>query len=175
MKDLDLVKVLNGKYCIVDIEVSGLSKKEDEIIEIGVMKIENGKQQDRLITLVNPRIKLKEAIVDITNITNDMLDKSPNIEEVLKEVIEFVKDDIIVLYNGRFDSEFLKEAYEKCNFKFENNFISLIDEIKFMYPGLKDYKLDTVANFLGVIKSDNFKDIMLERLLMIKHVCNILK
>ena len=57
---------------VLDIETTGLSNN-DRIIEISMLKVENGIIIDRFSVLINPDIPISEKIVRLTGITNDML------------------------------------------------------------------------------------------------------
>ena len=58
-------------YLAFDVETTGLSPESDEIIEIGALKVQDGKVCDRFITFVKPSEPVSERITEITGITND--------------------------------------------------------------------------------------------------------
>ena len=53
-KGQSLIKCIED-YSVLDIETTGLTIGYDEIIEIGVIKVRNGKEIDRFQTLVQPK------------------------------------------------------------------------------------------------------------------------
>ena len=61
-------------FIAVDIETTGLSPVKDKIIEIGAVKVKDGKIVDQFSKLIDPKIELTERIVSLTGITDDMLD-----------------------------------------------------------------------------------------------------
>lgn len=68
---------------VMDVETSGLSPIEDKIIEVGAVKLINGKVVDRYATFVNPKCEIEEKIEEVTGITNEMVKESPDIGVVL--------------------------------------------------------------------------------------------
>ena len=51
-------KIYNNTFVVFDIETTGFSSEKDSIIEIGAVKIENGKIIDRFSELINPKISI---------------------------------------------------------------------------------------------------------------------
>lgn len=101
-------------YVVFDLETTGLDPKDgNSIIEIGAVRVKNNQIIDRFDQLINPGISLSEEIVKITNITDDMLTRKPDEQQVVKEFISWVGDDILVAHNAKFDLSFLKMAYLK--------------------------------------------------------------
>ena len=62
-----------SKFVAIDLETTGLDPSEDKIIEISAVKFNNGEVIDSLTFLVNPSIKLKPKIIQITGINDSML------------------------------------------------------------------------------------------------------
>lgn len=106
----------NDKYVVFDLETTGLYPNSgDSIIEIGAVKIEDGKVIDRYDELVYPDRLLNEEIIKITGINNDMLKGKRNEEECVKEFLNWVGNLPMVAHNAKFDISFLDNACEKYN------------------------------------------------------------
>lgn len=45
-------------YVALDLETTGLSPKNDRILEIGAVKIEEGRETGRIATLIDPQMKI---------------------------------------------------------------------------------------------------------------------
>ena len=67
----------NTSYICFDLETTGLSAANNKIIEIGAVRIVNGKIEDEFCTLVNPGIKIPRKIIKITGINNEMISDAP--------------------------------------------------------------------------------------------------
>ena len=64
----DLIK---GKSIVVfDLETTGFDKYNDQIIDIGAVKIVDGIIKEKFASLVKPTIRISQQITELTNITN---------------------------------------------------------------------------------------------------------
>ncbi len=124
--DDDLLKTT---YVVFDFETTGFNAGgADSIIEVGAVKICNGEIIDRFSELINPGRKLPQKIIDITNITDEMLVGKDNEEKVIKRFIEWFGDLPMVAHNAKFDVSFLKMAYKKYNLgEFNNTVIDTLE------------------------------------------------
>lgn len=108
--------LLEGTYVVFDLETTGLYPNSgDSIIEIGAVKVNNGKIIDRYDELINPNVVLSDEIIKITGINNDMLKGKRNEEVCVKDFMKWVGDLPMVAHNAKFDISFLDMAYSKYN------------------------------------------------------------
>ena len=136
-------------YVVIDIETDGLDEGKNSIIEIGAIKIKGGKL-DSFSRLIRVDYELPRNIVNLTNITDEMLDESGgNKEEVLKDFLEFIEDLPIVGYNLPFDIKFIKYNLEKLGLDIPNKQVDLLPIVR-EKTTLANYKLSTVANHFGI-------------------------
>jgi len=120
--------LLDETYVVFDLETTGLyADKGDSIIEIGAVKMKNGKIIDTYDTFVNPNVKLSSEIISITGITDEMLVDAPNEEDAVKSFIDWVGKYPMVAHNAKFDISFINSAYRKYNLGVLNN--TLIDTL----------------------------------------------
>lgn len=116
-------------YTVIDIETTGLDSSFDSIIEIGAMKIADGKVESTFSSLLKPPAQdyyeeydegdflinnagdkyyyVDSFITNLTHITNEMLDSAPEPKDVLKKFLSYIGDDILVGHNVNFDINFL--------------------------------------------------------------------
>ena len=121
--------MLDQTFVVFDFETTGFNAGGvDSIIEIGAVKINNGTIMDRYDELINPGRPLPEKIVELTNITDTMLEGKDNEEQAVKRFIEWFGDCPMVAHNAKFDVSFLEMAYKKYNLgKFENPVIDTLE------------------------------------------------
>lgn len=110
---------MNQSFVSIDLETTGLNAKRDRIIEIGAVKIIDGKEAGSFSELINPGRDLEERIVELTGIESRHLTQAPYIEEVLPRLSDFLEDLPLLGHNVIFDFSFLKKAYvdQKKDFK----------------------------------------------------------
>ena len=109
--DADL---LSSTYCVFDLETTGFNAGgEDSIIEIGAVLIKDGEIIETYNELINPGKKLHPKIIEVTNITDEMLEDKDNEENAIKRFIAWFKDYPMVAHNAKFDTSFIEMCYQK--------------------------------------------------------------
>ena len=138
-------------YVLVDIETTGLSPVNDEIIEIGAIKVKDCKIVDQYNELIKINRKLSPFITNLTGITDEMLNKGKLPTIALKEFIDFVDEDVIIGHNVNFDLGFLKNKCKKyIDYSLNNRYIDTMYLAKKLVPNSINYKLETLANYFNV-------------------------
>ena len=141
---------MNNKFVVIDLETSGLSKS-DYIIEVGAVKIENGKLTERFSSFVSCPQQLSPETTYLTGITNDQLIGEPSVEEVLKKLHSFSKGCILVAHNMSFQYSFLSKYGEEYGIFFDNPMIDTLTIAKARLNGrVKNYHLGTIAEYLCI-------------------------
>lgn len=142
---------LNDRYVVFDLETTGFSAKSDKIIEIGAVKVENGKIIDRFSTFVNPEIPIPFRIEKLTSINDEMVIDAPKIEEILPQFMEFCKDSVMVAHNSDFDMSFIEANCKRQDLECDFTVIDTVAMSRYLIIGLGRYKLDNVAKALGIV------------------------
>ena len=137
-------------FVAFDLETTGLSSKNDHIIEIGAVLMQNGKEVDRFQTFVDPQMKLKKETIDLTGITDEMLSGAPKIDEIFPKFMEFVGDRVLVAHNADFDTAFIRTACEKLGYTYNFTSADTLVLSQNLLPHLNKFKLDAVANALSL-------------------------
>ncbi|QXE03130.1 PolC-type DNA polymerase III [Terribacillus sp. DMT04] len=138
-------------YIVFDVETTGLSASYDKIIELAGVKFRDGEIVDRFERFANPHQKLSQTIIDLTGITDDMLVDAPEIDEVLQDFHTWMGDDILVAHNASFDMGFLNQGFKRIDLpKAENGVIDTLELARFLFPQLKNHRLNTLCKFLDI-------------------------
>ncbi|MBQ8430421.1 MAG: 3'-5' exoribonuclease, partial [Clostridia bacterium] len=114
------LKEKNKSFVVFDLETTGLDSKTCEIIEIGAVKIENGKISSTFSTFIKPQTAIPEEITTLTGITNKMVEDSPSINYVLPDFYKFCYGSSLVAHNIAFDYGFLSQIAKKMCYNFDN-------------------------------------------------------
>ena len=141
---------LDDTYVVFDLETTGFSSKNDKIIEIGAVKIQNGVIIDNFSEFVNPRRPIPYNITELTGINDDMVRDAQSIEDVLPRFIEFIGDSVVVAHNAGFDCSFISKNCNDLGLVFTPTVVDTVPLCRFLYPELKSVKLNLVAKHLGV-------------------------
>lgn len=102
-------------FTAIDLETTGLNPKTDKIIEVGAVRVRNGKVEAHFDSLVNPHRRLEERIAELTGISEDELQAAPEEEEVLLKLLDFIGEDVLLGHRILFDYSFLKRAIVNGN------------------------------------------------------------
>lgn len=138
-------------YSFLDIETTGLSYRTDQIIEVGVIKVKDGKEIDRYSTFVNPERPIPKQITDITNINDDMVKDAPTIKKVMREFKDFIGDTVLVAHNADFDIGFLRnKVYEALGESLDNTYLDTLRLARLTIPEIKRYALGRIATFFNI-------------------------
>ncbi len=142
-------------FVVFDLETTGLNMNPiggsvDRIIELGAVKICDGKIAERFSSFVSCPVKLSEEIVRLTGITDDMLVGAPPISDVIADFYRFAYGTELVAHNGfMFDFKFIRYYGEKEGFLFENRMHDTLNLAQELLPMLSNHKLDTIADKFG--------------------------
>lgn len=137
-------------YIAIDLEMSGLNPKKDKIIEIGAVRIENGKETGVFSKLIQPGCVIEPRIEKLTTITNEMTANAPYIEDVLPEFLEFERNLPLVAHNIMFDYRFLKYAAVRAGYRYERTGIDTLKLARLFCSELEHKTLDSVCEFLAI-------------------------
>ena len=141
---------LDDTYVVFDLETTGFSPKNDKIIEIGAVKVKNGKIIDSFSEFVNPRRPIPYKITELTGISDDMVKYADSIDFVLPKFMEFIGDAAVVAHNASFDCSFIEKNCKDLDLPFNATILDTVQICRFLYPELKSVKLNLVAKHLGV-------------------------
>lgn len=167
------------EYIVLDIETTGLEPGYDEILEIGMIKVRDGKEVDRFSSILHPSKSLAflpfddlkkmredeinyyfsthiipDFITTLTGITNDMVISAPYFSSCADTVRDFIGDSPIVGHNVTFDYRFLNAAFEKINqAPLENSIICTMRISKKFLPNLEHHRLNDVCQALGITQN----------------------
>jgi DNA polymerase III subunit alpha, Gram-positive type len=140
-----------GTYIVFDVETTGLSVVYNTIIELAAVKLQNGEVVERFERFANPHEPLSKTIMDLTGITDDMLVDAPEIDAVLRDFRKFAGDGVLVAHNARFDMGFVNAGYRKIGeAELSNPVIDTLELARFLLPELKNHRLNTICDKLGV-------------------------
>lgn len=143
--------LIGKSFCVFDLETTGISVNECKIIEIGAVKLVDGRMIEQFSTYVDPREPISERITSLTSITDADVAGAPKIEEVLPDFYKFVEGCTLVGHNVDFDYGFIAAAGKDIGITFENPKEDTWDIAKKYVKDIRNYKLGTLAKYFGVL------------------------
>lgn len=141
---------LQDSFVVFDLETTGFSPTRNRIIEIGAVKVVNGKISDRFSTFVNPKVPIPPRITEVTSITDDMVADAPEINTVLPEFLTFCKGCVLVAHNAEFDYSFICKKGAEQGLDTEFTVVDTVGVARVLFPHMARYTLDSVAKALKI-------------------------
>ena len=149
---------LDGSFVVFDTETTGLNTQMDKLIEISAVRVENGKVTEAFDTFVDPAMPIPSKVVELTGINDGMVAGAPDPDTALKQFLEFAGDRVLVAHNAHgFDIPILQAAARRAGVEFRNPYIDSLPMAQALYPGLGNYKLDTVNKYLELPKFNHHR------------------
>ncbi len=139
-------------YVLFDLETTGVSWQNDEVVEISALKVQDGEVVDEFSTLVNPGMPIPFAASSVNGITDDMVADSPEFDEVLGQFLEFAGDAVLVGHNIQcFDMKFIqKSAQRYYGQMIGNDYIDTLQLARLYLPQLTHFALTDLARHYGI-------------------------
>lgn len=95
---------LGADALILDTETTGLDWG-DEIVELSIIELRSGKVLFN--TLVKPMFTIPPEATAIHGISNEMVESSPEFEDILLDIAGLLSGRVVVAYNVAFDKKML--------------------------------------------------------------------
>lgn len=150
ISDIDPTINYQDTFIVFDIETTGFNAGVDGITEIAAVKIKKGRIIDEFSTFVNPERHIPKEVQLLTNITDDIVESAPKVEQALKDFLEFVDNGIMVAHNARFDMSFIKYFAEKHGYKYPEHIIDTLSIARELFEEFENHKLGTLVEKLNI-------------------------
>lgn len=139
-------------YVIFDLETTGISCANDQVVEISAVKVRDRKVVEEFSTLVNPGIPIPFYASEVNGITDDMVADSPCFENALKDFLDFIGDSILVGHNiHTFDMKFIqRDTLKYFGKQVGNDYIDTLQIARLYLPELGHHKLTDLAVHYGI-------------------------
>ena len=137
-------------YIAFDVETTGLNPVENEIIEIGALKVRDGKVADRFMEFIRPQSPISAAITDLTGISNEMVASARTRSQVIPDFLDFCGDDVLVGHNVSFDYSFMKISASKDGLPFEKMGIDTLKIAKKVHKDLDSKSLGRLCAYYHI-------------------------
>lgn len=138
-------------FVAFDTETSGAYPIGNEIIEVGLVRWENGREIQSLDQLIRPHKPIGEEVIKIHGITNEMVAEAPVMKSVIKSISDFIGDSVLIAHHAPFDLGFLSydlELYGEALPTAPPLCSSLIS--RKLIKGSENHKLQTLVKFLNI-------------------------
>ncbi len=146
--------LIGKEFVVFDLETTGFDPTMCDIIEIGAVKLKDGKIVESFTTLLKPRKSIPQEITELTGISDDMVVFAPSFSEVVADFYKFTRGATMVAHNANFDIPFLRYHASNLRYNFDNEVKDTLAMARAMVKGVKNYKLKTLTEHFNIILVD---------------------
>lgn len=137
-------------YTVLDLEMTGLAPKKDKVIEIGAVRVRDGKMTDTFATLVRPGMPIPQKVVELTGITDAMADTGMQEDAAMEQLLEFIGDDVLVGHNLNFDYSFIKQWAVNHRRALQLSACDTLRIARALLPGEQSKKLESLCVYFQI-------------------------
>lgn len=137
-------------YAFVDVETTGSHARYGQIIEIGIIRVEDGVITETFESLINPGLSISPFITTITGITNSDVYDKPAFDEVALDIKRLLDGAIFVAHNARFDYGFVKTEFKRLNMIFNAKTLCTVKISRQLFPKQKSHSLENIIKTHGI-------------------------
>jgi DNA polymerase-3 subunit alpha (Gram-positive type) len=144
-------RMANVTFVIFDTETTGFSPAKDRLVEIGAVKVRNGKKLGEKSWLINPQRSIPWYVQQVHHITPDMVKDRPTFAQVYPEFLEFIDGSVLIAHNAPFDIRFIAAEARRADMPAPKN--AVLDSLvifRTWYPDLKSHQLGDIIDFLNI-------------------------
>lgn len=134
-------------FVVCDLETTGFDPVTDKIIEVGLVRLEEGEITGKYHSLVNPGRPLPLKIKRLTGLDDSDLAFAPALSHVLPEILDFIGDTAIAGHNVQFDLGFLGAAR---GLPLHNPSFDTLELARLVVPGASSYRLGILCVGLNI-------------------------
>lgn len=143
--------MLLDEFVAIDVETTGLRPNQQRVIEIALIRYEQGREVRRFESLIHPQRAIPRFISELTSITDAHVSDAPPFSDIATQVIEFVGDSLIVGHNVGFDISFINAELKRADQPtLINDRFDTLGIAKRLLHGLRKANLARVAEHLGL-------------------------
>lgn len=139
-----------NEYVVLDLEMTGLSAKTDQIIEIGAIKVQDHQVVDTFACIVNSHCSVPERIKELTGITDEMVQGGVDREEAIAQLLDFINGYVLVGQNLNFDYGFLKQWAVNHKRPLEASACDTLKIARILLPVDQSKKLSSLCEYFGI-------------------------
>lgn len=141
----------NISFTVVDVETTGLSARNERVIEIALVKVENLKIVEKFSTLINPQRQIPSFISLLTGITNSDVKNAPLFHQIYPVLLEKTENSVLCGHNLQFDLSFLRNEVQLIGDDFNpSHTLCTLKLARKLFPHLKSRSLTPLAYHLNI-------------------------
>ncbi len=137
---------LLNHHAFVDLETTGLDPRNDEVIEVGIVFVEDDAVVNRVSKLFRPSRPLPLVIQRLTGLTDAQLSAQGEFAGFLPELTELLRGWTVVAHNAAFEESFLGAMFDSL----EAQVLDTCELLHYLHPELESHSLESLIRWTKV-------------------------
>ena len=133
----------------VDVETTGFSARDGRVIELGMVRVENGKVVSRFSELIDPGQEVSWQTTRVTGITTTDVFGKPQFRYIIDRVEDFLDGALFAAHSVDFDYGFLSEEFSRSGSKLSVDRFCTARLSRQLYPEHRSHSLDSLISRHG--------------------------
>ncbi|WP_037307318.1 3'-5' exonuclease [Ruegeria halocynthiae] len=139
-------------FVVFDTETTGLLPHKDEIVQIGAVRVVNGRIVDgeQLNMLVDPGVPIPPASTRVHKISDNMVQGAPDITQAGRIFHQFAQHAVIVAHNAPFDMAFLRRHANRMGVDWDHPILDTVLLSAVLFGASDQHTLDALCERLEI-------------------------
>lgn len=125
----------------VDIETTGGSYRNSRVLEIAVIRVEDGEVVREFSSIVDPETYVPANITRLTGITSGDTKGKPLFYDISEELIDIMNGAVFIAHNVRFDYSFIKHEFARIGVEFAPRLLCTVRLSRALYATQQGHSL----------------------------------
>jgi DNA polymerase-3 subunit epsilon len=134
----------------VDTETTGFDPVNNRVIEIGLVRVENGKVVDQYQTVINPGVPIPDESYKITGIRKKEMKIAPSLIEVKDQVLSRMRGALFVAHNAKFDFDFIEQELLRLDIQFSMPYLCTVKLSRALFPQYPRHDLTSITQRFSI-------------------------
>lgn len=143
---MEKLSIWDANYIVIDVETTGNNPRDNRIMDIAAVNVNNGQIIADFSSLINPHQFIPYFITQMTGITNEAVFYAPEPSVIAPKLMTFFNkpNSVFVAHNANFDFSFVNETFKRL--KLNPLEIPVLDTLKLAKRLLADAQKKSVGN-----------------------------
>jgi len=137
-------------FAVLGLSTSGKGIRNNRIIDICIVRMEDGVMVEKLESLINPEQHIPGYITERTGIDDETVHDAPTFYELAQEIDRLTQNAIMVGHQVSFLYHVLRSEFQYLNQPFERPKLCAERLCKKLIPNLFSYDLEKLCSSLGI-------------------------
>lgn len=146
-QDFNTCALKDLTFVVFDSETTGLDPSTDEVVQLGAVRILNGKlvEGETFDMLVAPKRPIPPASTKVHGVTDAMVADAPDFSVACESFHKYAENAVIVAHNAPFDMSFLRRQTKGTELNFDNPVLDTVHLSAVVFGGSAEHTLDALC------------------------------